>query len=1255
MSNNRITPFVKRMRTNGGTIFTFSSAVEDIGLNINERNNVVKISHFALLNIPSIVDDSSLNVNTFNLYNTVGDWEYGRNSASIKDGRVLIPESFQNYALNFEANLLNQDDYNATLTRTVSERVFWKWLKETGAIRFDKDVSVGSTQYWGEELDADGSLGYNRVVKYIGQVSAGNVRSDTFGTYNETYILVPTSHGQTDAYFQMIEDDNYYHGMEIGDLSEKILGRESYTLPHPDGLDFLAYYDFVDSSTELLLGNTYDLTYDHSMGSYSAGWWYTGEGIAPSSTDNAYLTDSSIYLTDGIYNTDLKYTLTAGSGTASFSFRRSNVDCLSLVFDLDTLKGIYEDPTLTYDTMAIQDSVNDSFEFNSVLIYYTVYNSTMDRVLGRNLLGILFIDAPSGSSSDIFSSGILLPSLEKIQSGSGGFGTSYSLRLNIKTDNMVDDTQATIVDQATSDQLYAEDWSEAFANLSIATNILTQNNSTINFISDQYIEVRENQTQILNNLEDLQYQVSDIGRDIEGTENAIAMFSSGDDPLIDSSIYMRFGNVGVQTNDPEYPLHVVGTTKADEIIIENAIRDTSLNVLLGYGSPLQLGASTNYRGVDIYIGGEDPVITIDTSANIEIDADVSISGGFQVDGSSLFLGPATFDGSLYSSSFDFTEEYLVPDNVGAGLIWDGDYFHLDSSVAGATQLSELWDVSIDGTISNGYVLLYDTALSKWTYSTPPGSGDIAWSDGAVGDLYDMLFSNGDGSIVADSSIRFVKTGIPTLEIDADVSISGTLFVHDACYYNLTTFDTSVTNWHVLDDASIDNDLRVGNDASIGGNLFVTGYGIIDGSLFIKDILNAGNNKIINVLDPADSSDAVNKFYADNVFTWSEGAVNRIGIWGGDTSIRGDVGLTFPAGILSTIGGINLGTDASAELTLRGGNVTITNSGVADTGDTSINLMFDASTGFGGQTIAIERGTSVKTLTIRGQTYSAATGDGGPLELRGGLSGSSSGAGGAVIITGGTAPGTATAGAISITGGAHTGGGSGNGGAVTINGGPGNTYNGNVNIGTSNTPKVTIGAYTEFDSDVSIAGNLRVDTIESSIYTQFNNDVSIDGGLRVDGGKVPAINISYTDASVRDGSGVQSLFSTINILNTDYISNPGEKLYKIGFYFYNEFDTGVGNYSYLIQLKKGSDILTGIITPDASTKTSGKIEFITGAITSTRSTFSYSAFLSGQLPLFDSSTDFLHGTGDNLTVTVQAVTGIDYDFWARDITIEVLEI
>lgn len=681
---NKITPFIKRLRVNGGSIYSFCSSIEDIGLNINERNNIVKISHFALLDIPNI-NESSLGYknNTFNIRNINGAWEYEQSTTSVKDGRVLIAESFQNYALNLESNLLSQSSYNPQLSTTVSERVFWKWLKESGTIRWDDPSIAGNgNRYWQEEIDSNN---YDTIVKYVGQVSAGNVRIDTFGTYNETYILVPTSHGQTNAYFKQVEDDNYYHGLEIGDLGENILGRESYTKPHPDGLSYLAYYDFVDSSTQV--GSTpYLMYFDNSTGSYSAGWWYSAEGLNPTSTDNAYLTDASSYIDTKIYNVDLKY----NAGATDITFRRSKVDCISLELDLNNLKTIYGDSALTYDTMATTYQVNDSFTFNAVLIYYTVYNSTLDQVLATNLLGIMFLDAPYGNTSEIGVGliGIEIPSLEKIaSSSSNGFGTSYSLRLNIKTDNLLDDTQATIIDESTSTQLWAEDWEEVFQNLSTAVNILAQQNSTFNNISNQYLTLQDNQTDILNKVLDLENTVNDIERDITGTENTIALFSEGDDPLVDSSIYMKYGRIGLFNNDPQWPVHIDACVKAYDIIIENAIRDASYNILLGYGSPLQIGASTNYREVNIYNGGGTPVLSIDTSSRINLNGDVSIIGKLECDSSVVFKNAVTFESSINSSFFDFTKTYLdVISMVGSGLNWDGKYLNIvpssDVSVPG---------------------------------------------------------------------------------------------------------------------------------------------------------------------------------------------------------------------------------------------------------------------------------------------------------------------------------------------------------------------------------------------------------------------------------------------------------------------------------------------------------------------------------------------------------------------------------------------
>ena len=71
----QITPFVKRMRTQGGTLYTFSSAAEDIGININERNNEVRMSNFALLSIPEITAKSTstdIIINKFNPYGIDG-------------------------------------------------------------------------------------------------------------------------------------------------------------------------------------------------------------------------------------------------------------------------------------------------------------------------------------------------------------------------------------------------------------------------------------------------------------------------------------------------------------------------------------------------------------------------------------------------------------------------------------------------------------------------------------------------------------------------------------------------------------------------------------------------------------------------------------------------------------------------------------------------------------------------------------------------------------------------------------------------------------------------------------------------------------------------------------------------------------------------------------------------------------------------------------------------------------------------------
>ncbi len=703
-----ITPFVKRMRTQGGTMYTFSSAVEDIGLNINERNNIVKMSNFALLNIPDIKAPDNLQQNRFNVFAIDGALKNYENSGSIKDGRVVIAESFQNYALNLETNLLSSNDYNPALLRTVPERVFWKWIKESGAVRWTKDVS--NNNYWIEEIDTDSSVGYNSVVKYVGEISAGSVRTNTFGTYNETYVLVPTSHGQTRVYFKQIYDDNYKSSMKIGPGDINILGRESYLQPHPDGLSLKADYDVIDSST---ISGGWSMSYDTSDGSgYQPGWWYTAQEQS-FVDENWYTTDVSTVLDSSLYNYKLKY---EKSGEV-IEFQRSNVDALEIEYNINNLKTIFGDSTLTFDKMAIEDSIDDHFEFNAVLIYYRVYNKTLDKILATNLLGVLFLDAPSGNTVGFMEDmEITIPTISKLQSISTGFGSSYSFRINIKSDNMIDDTQATIFDESTSSQVALENWGSVLSNLEQSLNILNTHTGTINYITEQYMDVKDTQTQQGNSLTDLQYQINDLetlenNLVVNPTPGMLSMFN-GDEQLVDSSIFMNIdnNNIGVFTKDPSYPFHVDSSMKTYDIIIENAVRDVSGNILLGYGSPLQIGSTTNYREVDIYTGNDTPALHIYENNNLDFDGSVVISGNLSAENISANIIGYVSDASLSEGDVQISG-YFKESSIGSGLSWNG---------------SSLLDVSIDAITSavteitdgNGMFFSDITATGSIVLGTP---------------------------------------------------------------------------------------------------------------------------------------------------------------------------------------------------------------------------------------------------------------------------------------------------------------------------------------------------------------------------------------------------------------------------------------------------------------------------------------------------------------------------------------------------------
>lgn len=187
MANKKLRTAIIKPRTQGGTFYTFSSAMEDIGLNVTDSKNRVMLSHYALLDIPQF-DDPDYG------FDTLSTTEF---TSDVNIGNYKFAEGFENYVLNMETVMRNQDGYNFANYKTVSERVFWKWLRKS-CLKLEK---FGDTEYYKDT---------NKIVKSIGLISSSSERSDEYGMYNETFVQIPSSFGQMDVFYRILKDSNYY-------------------------------------------------------------------------------------------------------------------------------------------------------------------------------------------------------------------------------------------------------------------------------------------------------------------------------------------------------------------------------------------------------------------------------------------------------------------------------------------------------------------------------------------------------------------------------------------------------------------------------------------------------------------------------------------------------------------------------------------------------------------------------------------------------------------------------------------------------------------------------------------------------------------------------------------------------------------------------------------------------------------------------------------------------------------------------------
>lgn len=421
------TPLIKPLKVQGGTLYTFMSASKDITITNNNDNKRLDFSKFALLNLPDVKRPDIVDLENTIQFDTIDGAIF--NGIEI-DNNINIAESFQNYVLNLENLNSLRTDYDNEALETASEQIFFKWLKELGAIRYrtaninEKNPNLVPSRF--VEEDSTNSL-YTKVVNYIGEIKVINNVKKYGEAYTEIYIHVPTSDGGTPTVLfssdELINPNNnksiYRSGSIIKGSTETVVGRTATDI-HPAGLDFTAFYD-LDVS---IAGFTNSTNIN----------WHNGV------ITNSYYTEPTFNnpTTDTITKSQLDY-----GTTNDIVYKRSKLDGVRIDWTSQNYNAIANSSTIS--TIPEYNSSGDSndFSFNCVLIYYDIYNTSTPTIKSTNLYGVLFLD----NLTQLNNGEANIQRFQKFKHNpvTKLNGNNYGLTLNLKFDTNTDNASVSTI------------------------------------------------------------------------------------------------------------------------------------------------------------------------------------------------------------------------------------------------------------------------------------------------------------------------------------------------------------------------------------------------------------------------------------------------------------------------------------------------------------------------------------------------------------------------------------------------------------------------------------------------------------------------------------------------------------------------------------------------------------------------------------------------------------------------------------------
>lgn len=197
------TPLIRIPQEQGGTLYAFANAARDLTRSYYNPDLNFEFSKFALVKIPVVTAPAQGSTNNYVQFNKLFDASGAAYDDNTLNGNanVHFAQTFQNYALNLEQLVLNDDDFDSTLLTSDAEKIFFKYLNRIGAFDVRTATSqeaVGSISRM-VELDNSELAGseYERVIKYVGNIDVSNDKNYKGDVYNEIFVNVPSAVGYT--------------------------------------------------------------------------------------------------------------------------------------------------------------------------------------------------------------------------------------------------------------------------------------------------------------------------------------------------------------------------------------------------------------------------------------------------------------------------------------------------------------------------------------------------------------------------------------------------------------------------------------------------------------------------------------------------------------------------------------------------------------------------------------------------------------------------------------------------------------------------------------------------------------------------------------------------------------------------------------------------------------------------------------------------------------------------------------------------